>query len=420
MDILDGSYLIAIGLAGGVASALRRGLPLGWRLRLEARPPEDLKAGWIWLHAVSVGELMLADPLVGRLRALGHRVHVTTGTPAGLELLQKRLPGWDGGSGQVSGGAFPVDDPRGLAPFLLHSPGAFVALETELWPNLLRELERRNVPCCVVNGRLTARTLEKGGPWLRRAASRLTRVAARDEASAAAFRAMGAPDVRLGGNLKADLPLPPPLHGGWARLREAWSPFPVLVVGNTVEGEEALLLGVWQHLKVELPGLRLLLAPRQPRRFQEVAALFRAGGLSFRSASGPWPDLASDWEGVEALLMDTLGELSAAYALGGVALVGGGWNWKGGHNPLEPLRWGVPTLIGPGFENFEDLVFPLREAGLLQVVEVDALETEIRRIFERGPQGKAPPLPMALQGAVERTMTILKEVLPRPDKYTNL
>lgn len=421
MDILDGSYLLAISLAGAVARAFRRKLPPGWRMRLEAKPSEDLAEGWIWLHAVSVGELMLADPLVGCLRAEGHRIHVTTGTPAGLELLQKRIPGWDAGTGQVSGGAFPVDDPRGLAPFFRCKPGAFIALETELWPNLIRELERQDVPRCVVNGRLTARSLKRGGPWMRRAASRLTRVAARDEVSAAAFKALGAPDVRLGGNLKADLPPPPPLHAGWEPLRKAWASCPVLVVGNTVDGEEALLLGVWRQLRASHPDLRLLMAPRQPRRFQEVAELFQAEGLVFRRASGDWPGSPSAWEGTEALLIDTLGELSAAYALGSVVLVGGGWNWKGGHNPLEPVRWGIPTLIGPGFENFEDLVIPLREAGLVQVVEAGGLEALIPRILARSSADPLPTLPPSLQGALARTMAILKDLLPQPDnRWSNV
>ncbi len=413
--MLDGSYLVAISLAAAVASALKRGLPEGWRLRLEARPPEDLEPGWIWVHAVSVGELLLADPVVGRLKAGGVRIHVTTGTPAGMELLAKRLPAWDGGSGQISGGAFPVDDPRGLAPFLRVPPGIFIALETELWPNLLRELERRGIPCCVVNGRLTVRSLEKGGAWLRRAASRLTRVAARDEDSALAFRQLGAPDVRLGGNLKADLPLPPPLHAGWDLLRRGWEGEPVLAVGNTVEGEEVLLLSVWRALKGRFPGLRLLLAPRQPRRFAEVASLFEQEGLAFRRASGLWPECTEDWSATDVLLVDTLGELSAAYALGRVALVGGGWTWHGGHNPLEPVRWGVPTLVGPGFDNFQDLVVPLRKAGLVQVVTAEGLIPAITESLGCEPSGAALELPESLRGSLDRTMEILKNLLPFSD-----
>ena len=207
MNSLDFTYMATISLAGAAARACARGLPEAWRLRLEAEAP-DLPAGrWIWLHAVSVGELLLADGLVGRLRDAGHRIHVSTGTPAGLDLLARRLPDWDNGTGRVSGGAFPLDDPAGLEPFLRHAPGAFLALETELWPGLLQSLEGRGIPRIVVNGRLTDKSLRRGGPWLRQAASRLSLVVARDEASAEAFRHLGAPDVHLGGNLKADLPL---------------------------------------------------------------------------------------------------------------------------------------------------------------------------------------------------------------------
>ena len=191
MDLLDGSYLGAVALAGATARALVRGLPPDWRLRLEADPGEDLPPGWLWVHAVSVGELLLAEGILGALRDLGHAIHVTTGTTAGRALLQRRLPGWDRGTGQITGGAFPLDDPRGLAPFFREPPGAFVCLETELWPNLLRELELRGIPRCVVNGRLTKRSLDRGGAWLARAASRLTLVAARDEASGEALPGTG-------------------------------------------------------------------------------------------------------------------------------------------------------------------------------------------------------------------------------------
>jgi len=413
----DGSYLGAAALAGGLARALRRGLPEGWRLRLEARVPEELGPGWIWLHAVSVGELMLAEGVLGWLRNQGYRVHVTTGTPAGYELLRKRQPVWDKGSGQVTGGAFPLDDPAGLRSFLAAVPAAFIALETELWPNLIRELETRGIPRLIVNGRLTGRSLEKGGAWLRLAASRLTAVAARDEASAEAFRRLGAPQVSLGGNLKADLPPPSPLHAGWELLRKGWAKAGVLVVGNTVEGEEDLLVSAWSGVRQRHPDLRMILAPRQPKRFQAVAARFRQLGLRFRRASEEWPASPESWEGCDLLLLDTLGELPSAYREGTVALVGGGWSWHGGHNPLEPARWGLPTLLGPGFTNFEDLVLPLQEAGKVSVVEAQALEAELLSLLERTPlrPGEAlVELPPALRGALGRTCAILQDALPPP------
>ena len=125
MHLAELTHLGTVGLAGAVARSMARGLPDAVRLRLEARPAEGLMPGWIWLHAVSVGELLLAQGLIGLLRDEGHAIHVTTGTRAGMSLLATRLPGWDGGTGRVTGGAFPLDDPEGLAPFLARYPTGF-------------------------------------------------------------------------------------------------------------------------------------------------------------------------------------------------------------------------------------------------------------------------------------------------------
>lgn len=415
MDLVDGSYLALAGLVGGVARALRRSLPEGWRLRLGARPVSGLPAGkWIWIHAVSVGELLLADGLVHALREAGHRLHLTTGTPAGLALLDKRLQVWDAGTGLVSGGPFPFDDAAGLRPFFAAPPGLFLALETELWPNLLRELEQRGIPRAVVNGRLTAKSLRRGGVWMRRAASRLSLVAARDAESAEGFRALGARAVEVAGNLKADLPPPPELHAHWLPLTEAWSASPVLVAGNTVEGEEAMLLGLYESLRAKHSGLRLILAPRQPRRFEEAASLLER--FSHRRASGEWPTRV-EAEGVDVLLLDTLGELPRVWSLATVALVGGGWRWEGGHNPLEPLRFGVPTLIGPGYENFRDLVEALGDSALLSVVPEADLRVRAEALLRGTPlrgSGRPDPGLVPLMGATARTLALLRKVLPSP------
>lgn len=418
MDFVDTSYLAAVSLAGCCARALARGLPDSWRLRLGAGLPEQ-RPGWIWVQAVSVGELMLAEGILGRLLAAGHRVHVTTGTAAGLKLLEQRLPGWDPGAGRITGGPFPLDDPPGLAPFLDPPPAAFIALETEIWPNLLRALAARGIPACIVNGRLTERSLEKGRAWMGRAASRLSLVAARDEASATAFRRLGAPRVVLGGNLKADLPLPGPLHAGWEPLRAAWSGCPVLVAGNTVEGEEEWVLAAWSAARAAHPGLRLVLAPRQPRRFQAVAELLQAKGLAFRRGSGTWPEAAAAWSGTGILLLDTLGELAGAYGEGTLALVGGGWAWRGGHNPMEPVAWGLPTLLGPGYDNFQDLVAPLAAAGLVQIVSAQGLTDAVQAALagaalRPGRAGGRVQLPDGLSGALEKTWEFVSKIIPAP------
>lgn len=422
MDFTHASYASLVTLAGGAARGMRRALPEGWRLRLEAAPPEDLPAGrWIWLHAVSVGELLLAEGLLARLLAAGHRVHLTTGTTAGMALLAERLPRWDAGRSLLSGGAFPVDDGAGLRPFFAAPPALFIALETELWPNLLRVLRLKGIPSAVVNGRLTARSR---GAFVASALRDLTLVAARDEAGAKAFRDLGALQVTLGGNLKADLPPPPPLHAGWAGLREAWAGDPILVAGNTVEGEELLVLEAWKSAKAVKPGLRLVLAPRQPRRFDEAARLLESSGVALRRASMGWPDQSAVWRGADALLLDTLGELPRAYGEGTVAVVGGGWRAEGGHNPLEPARFGMPVLIGPGFSNFEDLVAPLRASRAVRIVEEEGLPGALRGALEEAPlrpcfSPEAPPPHLAgLLGALDMTWDLLKPLLPkvaRPD-----
>ena len=418
MDFVDTSYLGAVTLAGCFARATVRGLPENWRLRLEASMPL-LRPGWIWVQAVSVGELMLAEGILGRLRNAGYRVHVTTGTAAGLDLLYQRLPGWNQGTGRITGGAFPLDDPRGLEAFLRCPPGAFISLETEIWPNLLCQLAERGIPACIVNGRLTERSLARGRAWLARAASRLSLVAARDEASVQAFQRLGAPRVVLGGNLKADLPAPRSLHSGWEALRQAWRSDPVLVAGNTVETEEELVLAAWDQARAAHPRLRLVLVPRQPRRFQAVAELLEKSNLAFRRGSATWPTGPEPWQDTDILLVDTLGELAAAYGEGTLALVGGGWAWRGGHNPLEPVSWGVPTLLGPGFANFEDLVLPLRAAGLLQVVPAENLAREVAAGLANAPlrpaaSGQRVPFPESLTGALEKTWDFITRILPGP------
>jgi 3-deoxy-D-manno-octulosonic-acid transferase len=189
------------------------------------------------------------------------------------------------------------------------------------------------------------------------------------------------------------------------------------VAGNTVDTEEALILEAWRQARKVHGDLRLVLAPRQPRRFQSVAAFLEAEGVRFRRGSEPWPDGPGAWAEVDVLLLDTLGELAAAYGEATLALVGGGWAWRGGHNPLEPARWGVPTLLGPGFENFQDLVAPLREAGRVRVVPEPALAKEVLAALASAPLRPAAAgvaLPESLSGALEKTWELIRIIIPGP------
>jgi len=417
MDILDGVYLSGMNVVASIGRAFAKGLSGSARVRLEAETPLSLKSGWVWLHAVSVGELVLATGLTNKLREAGYQIHITTGTQTGFELMKNRLSSWDNGTGRVTGGGFPLDDLSGLKSFFEAPPSVFIALETELWPNLLKELKFRNIPSCIVNGRLTTRTIDsKFRPWLCRAASRLSLVVARDSESAERFRLLSARNVVVGGNLKADLPPPPKLHDGWETLKAGWRGAPILVAGNTVDGEEALLLAAWKIAKESFPNLRMIVAPRQQKRFDLVARLLSDKKIVFQRASNLWSIPLEKWRETQILLLDTLGELASVYSFGHIALVGGGWLWHGGHNPIEPLHWGVPTLIGPGRENFEDLVQPLLEAGCVQVVTTpDIVNTILRLLSQIDPNTQREnqiQIPERLKGCLQRTWDYLTPYLP--------
>jgi 3-deoxy-D-manno-octulosonic-acid transferase len=425
VDILGGVYLAAISLVGSLGRALSKGLPESFQTRLKAQAPFSLELGWIWLHAVSVGELLLAAGLLKKLNEAGYQVHITTGTQAGLELLKMRLPAWDAGSGRVTGGGFPLDDMQGLKSFFEVPPSLFIALETEIWPNLFKELEYRDIPCCIVNGRLTARTIDsKLMPWLRSAASRLSLVAARDAESAERFCSLGAPNVVMGGNLKADILPPLSLHDGWKMLQTAWQGVPILVAGNTVDGEEAVILAAWRYAKEKFPKLRLIIAPRQPKQFDLAARRISDEGISYQRATSAWPLGTDQLREIQVLLLDTMGELASVYSLGHIALVGGGWRWHGGHNPIEPLYWGVPTLIGPGYTNFEDLVKPLLEAGCLHVVRSEDLGKQILHILTQTDldeqRANSIKIPECLQGCLQRTWSYLAPYLPPTSGVKNI
>jgi 3-deoxy-D-manno-octulosonic-acid transferase len=185
-----------------------------------------------------------------------------------------------------------------------------------------------------------------------------------------------------------------------------------------VAGEEEQILEVWRLARAAWPGLRLILAPRKPARFQEVAELL-APHAPFRASAPVWPADEAAWAGTPVLLLDTLGELASAYRIGTLALVGGGWGWHGGHNPLEPVRWGLPTLLGPGFGNFEDLVRPLQAAGLVEVVAEHDLAARVQALLAvtaRRPADSSQSVryPECLQGALGKTLELLKNILPEP------
>ncbi len=310
--------------------------------------PRATAAPVIWVHAVSVGETRAAGPLVERLRLdhPGATILLTHMTPTG------RATGREEFGDAVTQAWLPWDHGFAVRRFLRRARPAFgVLIETEIWPNLLAACHDRGVPVFLVNARLSersARGYARVAPLAREALGHLAGVAAQTEADASRLAALGARDVAVTGNIKFDLQVPPDTAAKGGALRTVLGPARrICVAGSTRDGEEALLV---QAVEAADPAADVLvvLVPRHPQRFDEVAALLAAHGpVARRSAGAPVP------AGARYALGDSMGEMLAYYAAADVVLVGGSLKPYGGQNLIEACAVGRPVLFGPHTYNFE-------------------------------------------------------------------
>ena len=367
-------YLLAVYLAAPVISAvfLWRGLrDRGyWRNFGERFGFGALAAPHgVWIHAVSVGEVQACAPLVGVLRQRypDLPLTVTAVTPTGAARARALF----GGAAQVR--YVPFDLPGAVRRFFARvQPRLAVIVETELWPNLYRECGRRRVPLVLASARLSARSVgryRRLGALFRDTLSQAAVVAAQATGDAERFQALGADpaSTHVTGNLKFDFELPPQTVERGARLREQYAPARALWVAGSTHGggEEQTLLEAQRRVRALHPEALLVLAPRHPQRFAEVAALLHQGGVSFvRRSQGA----AAAAHTCEVLLLDSLGELLDFYAAADVAFVGGSLVPIGGHNLLEPAALGVPILTGPHNSNGEEIARLLIASGAAEVV----------------------------------------------------
>lgn len=367
----------------------------GWR-RPAMRVPLAARMAWrvlpaerrpIWLHAASVGEVRSLAVLVCQLRGQGHALLVTASTPTGLAQAREMYAGPGCRIEPV-----PWDLPGATRRFMRAiRPRAGLIVETELWPNLVHAARRGQVPLLLVSARLSARSLDRYQRWapalMRATVGAFEAIGAQSDADRLRFIALGADTgrVTVAASLKSELRVPPETAGLARRWREQWAAHrPAWIAGSTHAGEEALCIAAQRLLLADAHARGaaaplLVLAPRHPRRFDEVAAQLAASGLAFARTSLP---SAVDPQGVEALLVDEMGVLLNWYAAGDAAFVGGSLVPVGGHNLLEPALLGKPVLAGPHDANSPETARRLREAGGLTVVEgSEALAAALGALF---------------------------------------
>ncbi len=376
----------------------------------------------IWVHAVSVGELLTARPLIAALRTRHPRlkVFVSTTTRSAQELARRNVPDVDGVF------YFPFDLGFVVRRTLdLVRPKLFLMMETEIWPNLLRECRARDVKSAVVNGRLSPRSFPRyrmARGFFRRVLADVDRICVQSDESARRFVDIGAVADRVvvTGSLKFDALEPPAVTAGGAKERVLryfrFPPSrPVFVAGSTMKGEEAVVLRAFRRLKAALPSAALIIAPRHPERFDEVVRLAEQEGFHTVRRS----DLPIDAEPRAAIVvLDSIGELATVYRLGTVVFVGGSLVPTGGHNVLEPAVYGRPVIFGPWMQNFTEIAASMvaHDAGV-QVAsdgefeeQVLALMTDPVRRARLGAAARA--LVEGNRGAKDKTLAVLDELLP--------
>jgi len=377
----------------------------------------------IWVHAVSVGEVLAAKALIGALKKgySDYPLIISTTTVVGNRIARENFPEVDGVV------FFPFDWSFSVRRTLRRlNPVLLIILETELWPNALRQCKRRGIPVVLVNGRLSPRSYGRYlsiQPLFSRVLKDVNLYCMQSEEDARRLISLGVREdkVVVTGNLKYDTGEPPTSSKTeelLAKLLEVKPEDPVIVAGSTEKGEEELLLASFREVKKRHPEAKMILAPRRPTRFDEVERLLKGYSFRYRRRSkaeeeGGEPDL---------LLLDTIGELTSAYALGRINFVGGSLVPSGGHNILEPAARGKPVVFGRHMDNFNTIsrLF-LREEGGIQVHNQPELTQAFLQLLEN--EGlcarmgeRAQQIVRANQGATDRSLILIQKLFPPSSK----
>ncbi|HEY7791734.1 MAG TPA: 3-deoxy-D-manno-octulosonic acid transferase [Vicinamibacterales bacterium] len=377
----------------------------------------------IWIHAVSVGEVLTARALVPALRERYPqlRVFVSTTTIAGQQIARRRLQDVDAIF------YFPFDWTFIVRRTLrLVRPRLFIMMETEIWPNLLRECRTRGIRTVLVNGRISSRSYPRYRlirPLFKRVLADIDRFCVQGEESRLRLVDLGADPARIAvtGSLKFDSLEGPAAVGPQARARDRVLRFfrvtpnrPVIIAGSTLKGEEAAMLHAFRRVKTAAPDALLILAPRHPERFAEAEALAAQSGFRTTRRS----DLPIDAEPrADIVVLDSIGELAPLYQIATIVFVGGSLVDAGGHNILEPAIFGKPILFGPHMQNFQEIADAFLHAGAArQVQSADDLEARLVALLtdpvrQASLGAAARALVAANRGAKTRTLDVVAELM---------
>ncbi len=375
----------------------------------------------VWIHAVSVGEVLAISRVVDEFKAHlpGWRIVVSTTTDTGQKLARERF-------GESNVFYVPLDFPFAVRAYLQAlQPKLLLLAESEFWPNLLHLARLSGAAVAVVNARVSDRSLPgylRFQKPMRQIMQNVQLFLAQSEEDAHRLIQIGAPAerVHVSGNLKFEVkrPAKSELASRFAAALERDAIGPVLVAGSTLEGEEEMLLETFRQVVSRYPGALLVLAPRHPQRFGPVASLLESSGVGYRRRS-QWNGQGPIAEGM--FLLDSIGDLASLYEFADVAFVGGSLVPRGGHNVLEAAQFGAPILVGPHTENFRDIVEVFRQADALRVVTPQSLTETVLQLLENDEERallgrRAVEVMRTQEGATERTVDALLELLPESER----
>ena len=389
----------------------------GLRERLGFVPArlKGVKPGCIWVHAVSVGEVLAVSQLITELQKKypERQILVSTTTVTGQSLARQRF-----GEDRVF--FMPLDFGFAVRRYLnALQPQLIVIAETEFWPNLLHLARKQHTSLAIVNARISDRSFpryRRFSWFFRRVLAEVDLFLAQTTEDAQRLREIGAATgrVQVSGNLKFDIrpnPQPALVNG----LRAALGDSPVIVCGSTAEGEEGPLLQAFKSVQEKFPAATMVLAPRHPERFEKVAAMIAATGFALQRRSS-WCPPQPIHSGI--FLLDSVGELAAIYELADIAFVGGSLVPTGGHNILEPAQYGAAIVVGPHTFNFREIVNIFEQGGAIKVVTAETLGPQFLRLLGQPQErkrlgGLAKDLFAKHAGATRRTLEALGPLLTR-------